>query len=57
MAEITACKPWLEAELDLVRPQAVVCLGATAAQAVIGKDFKVSRQRERGSSIRHWPPW
>ena len=45
MAEITACKPWLEAELDVVRPKAVVCLGATAAQAVIGKDFKVSRQR------------
>lgn len=45
MAEITACKPWLEAELDVVRPEAVVCLGATAAQAVIGKDFKVSRQR------------
>ena len=45
MAEITACKPWLEAELDVVRPKAVVCLGATAAQAVIGKDFKVSKQR------------
>ena len=45
MAEITACKPWLEAELEVVRPKAVVCLGATAAQAVIGKDFKVSRQR------------
>lgn len=45
MAEITACKPWLEAELEVVRPQAVVCLGATAAQAVIGKGFKVSRQR------------
>ena len=45
MSEITACKPWLEAELDVVRPKAVVCLGATAAQAVIGKDFKVSQQR------------
>ena len=45
MSEITACKPWLEAELDVVRPKAVVCLGATAAQAVIGKDFKVSKQR------------
>jgi DNA polymerase len=45
MAEITACKPWLEAELDVVRPQAVVCLGSTAAQALLGRDFKVSRQR------------
>jgi uracil-DNA glycosylase family protein len=45
MAEITACKPWLEAELDVVRPKAVVCLGSTAAQALLGRDFKVSRQR------------
>jgi uracil-DNA glycosylase family protein len=45
MAEITACKPWLEAELDVVQPKAVVCLGSTAAQALLGRDFKVSRQR------------
>jgi uracil-DNA glycosylase len=45
MAEITACKPWLEAELDVVKPKAVVCLGSTAAQALLGRDFKVSRQR------------
>ena len=45
MAEITACRPWLEAELDVVRPRALVCLGATAAQALLGRDFKVSRQR------------
>lgn len=43
--EIAACRPWLEAELDLLKPQVVVCLGATAAQALIGRDFKVSRQR------------
>jgi uracil-DNA glycosylase family protein len=45
MKEITACRPWLEAEIDVVGPRAIVCLGATAAQAIIGKDFKVSRER------------
>src|SRR3954468_4168429 len=43
--EIAACRPWLDAELDLLKPQVVVCLGATAAQALIGKDFKVSQRR------------
>jgi DNA polymerase len=42
--QIAACRPWLEAELALVRPKIVVCLGATAAQALIGRDFRVSRQ-------------
>jgi uracil-DNA glycosylase len=44
-AEMAACRPWLEAELDLVEPDVVVCLGATAAQALLGRDFRVSRQR------------
>jgi uracil-DNA glycosylase len=43
--EITACRPWLDAEIRLVRPRAIICLGATAAQAVIGPKFKVSIQR------------
>ena len=43
--EITACRPWLEAELHVVKPRAIICLGATAAQAVIGPKFKVSIQR------------
>lgn len=43
--EIAACRPWLDAELDLLKPQVVVCLGATAAQALISKDFKVSQRR------------
>src|SRR5437764_10621647 len=43
--EIAACRPWLDAELDLLNPEVVVCLGATAAQALIGKDFKVSQRR------------
>jgi uracil-DNA glycosylase len=45
--EITACRPWLEAEVDQVRPRIIVCLGATAAQALIGKTFRVSRDRAR----------
>jgi uracil-DNA glycosylase len=45
LSEIAACKPWLEAELAVVKPRALVCLGATAAQALLGRDFKVSVQR------------
>jgi uracil-DNA glycosylase family protein len=45
MSQISACRPWLDAELDAVRPRAVICLGATAAQALLGKSFKVSRER------------
>jgi uracil-DNA glycosylase len=44
-AEMTACRPWLEAELQVVKPNVLVCLGATAAQALLGRDFRVSRQR------------
>jgi uracil-DNA glycosylase len=44
-AEISACRPWLETEIALVKPHVLVCLGATAAQALLGKSFRVSRQR------------
>jgi DNA polymerase len=44
-SEIAACRPWLEAELEVVQPRVLVCLGATAAQALLGRDFRVSRQR------------
>ena len=44
-SEMAACRPWLDAELDVVEPEVLVCLGATAAQALIGRDFRVSRQR------------
>ena len=44
-SEIEACKPWLEAEIAVVKPELVVCLGATAAQALLGKRFSVLRQR------------
>ena len=44
-SEIAACRPWLEAELEAVRPTVLVCLGATAAQALLGRDFRVTKQR------------
>ena len=43
--EIAACSPWLDAEMALLRPQVIVCLGATAAQALLGRDFKVTEKR------------
>jgi uracil-DNA glycosylase len=42
--EIWSCTPWLEAEIDVVQPEVIVCLGATAAKALIGPGFRVSRQ-------------
>jgi DNA polymerase len=44
-AEIAACRPWLETEIALVKPRVLVCLGATAAQALLGRSFRVSQQR------------
>jgi len=44
-SEIQACRPWLDAELSVIKPDVLVCLGATAAQALLGKDFSVSRRR------------
>ncbi len=43
--EIRACEPWLAAELEVVRPRILVCLGATAAQSLLGKDFLVTEMR------------
>jgi DNA polymerase len=45
--EIAACRPWLEAELRAVKPKLLVCLGATAAQAILGRSFRVTRERGR----------
>jgi uracil-DNA glycosylase family protein len=43
--EIAACRPWLDSEITLLKPRAIICLGATAAQALHGKHFRVTRQR------------
>jgi uracil-DNA glycosylase len=54
--QISACRPWLESELEVVKPQMLVALGATAAQALFGSTFRVSRQR--GVAIESdWAPW
>lgn len=52
---IDACKPWLEAELFLVQPALVVCLGATAAQALLGKDFRLTKQHGK-VILNHFSP-
>jgi DNA polymerase len=44
-SEIAACRPWLDAELALLRPKVLVCLGATAAQALLGPSFRVTKSR------------
>lgn len=51
--EIAACRPWLEAELTLIHPALVIALGATAAQALMGPDFRVTRSRGRPFAV----PW
>lgn len=43
--EIAACRPWLDAEIAAVQPDVIVCLGATAAQSLLGRDFKVTKRR------------
>jgi len=45
VSEIRACRPWLETELALIKPRALVCLGATAAQALLGSTFRVTTER------------
>jgi DNA polymerase len=54
-AESKACRPWLEAELAIIRPSILVCLGATAAQSVFGASYRVTK--ERGLFVKHaWAP-
>ena len=43
--EIAACRAWLDAEIEVVKPQVIVCLGATAAQSLLGRHFRVTQQR------------
>jgi DNA polymerase len=44
-SEVAACHPWLEGELEAIRPEVLVCLGATAAQALLGRQFRVTKER------------
>lgn len=52
-SEINACRPWLEAEIRLIRPEVLVCLGATASQTMFGPAFRLTKQR--GVPLSH--PW
>ena len=54
--EVQACKPWLEAEVKLVHPHLIVCLGATAAAALFGSRFRLTK--DRGKALDHpWAPF
>lgn len=53
--EVRACRPWLEAEIALIAPRTIVCLGATAAKALLGPDFRVTQQRG-GFTLSQWAP-
>jgi uracil-DNA glycosylase family protein len=56
VSEMRACQPWLEAEISLIQPRILVCLGATAAQSVFGADYRVTK--ERGLFVKHpWAPY
>jgi uracil-DNA glycosylase family protein len=54
-SESTACRPWLEAELAVIHPKVLVCLGATAAQSIFGREYRLTK--ERGQFVTHqWAP-
>lgn len=54
--EIAACRPWLEAEIRTIKPRIIVCLGATAAQSLLGSSFRVTKQRGQ-LLMSEWAPW
>ncbi|HEY3788914.1 MAG TPA: UdgX family uracil-DNA binding protein, partial [Urbifossiella sp.] len=55
--EIKACRPWLESEIKIVKPRIIVCLGATAAQSLLGSTFRVMKHRGEIISDQPWAPW
>ncbi len=54
--EMSACRPWLEAEIGTVRPKLIVCLGATAAQSLMGPQFRITKDRGRIFTDTSWAP-
>jgi len=54
--EIFACRPWLEAELEAIKPDLLVLLGATAAQSLLGAQFRITKQRGQPVET-EWAPW
>ena len=55
--EVAACRPWLEAEIKVIKPQAIVCLGATAAQSLLGPGFRLTQHRGEAQTATPWAPW
>jgi DNA polymerase len=55
--EVGACRPWLETEIALIKPPMIVCLGATAAQSLMGPAFRITKQRGQVFSDTPWAPW
>ncbi len=56
LREVRACRPWLDSEIEAVHPQLIVCLGATAAQALLGANFRVTRSRGVIQTVTGYPP-
>jgi uracil-DNA glycosylase family protein len=56
MKQINACKPWLQAELEAVRPELIVCLGATAAQSLLGPKFRITQLHGKLQQVDSLPP-
>jgi DNA polymerase len=56
LREIAACRPWFDAEMGAVKPELIVCLGATAAQALLGSTFRVTRNRGKVLTLPNLPP-
>jgi uracil-DNA glycosylase family 4 len=57
MKEIHACRPWLNAELEAVRPEIIVCLGAVAAQSLLGSGFKITQSHGKVQQPEGFPPF
>ena len=55
--EVGACRPWLETEIAVIKPRMIVCLGATAAQSLMGPAFRITKQRGRPFTDTPWAPW
>jgi len=55
--EVAACRPWLEMEIKVVKPRIIVCLGATAAQSLLGSSFRVTKHRGEIIDDQKWAPW
>ena len=54
--EIAACRPWLEAEIQIIKPQLIMCLGATAAQSLLGNKFRLTQHRHELLRDSEWAP-